>query len=171
MTTESTQPQPEQGLTPDMGQVQSQKHRRRRRRRKNKAAKLAAMQAVQGQQPQLQPQMQMQPPIPAQMPASVPQQASPKPSHQHQSRKKKKFFQKSQAPAAPPGNSVSGPPKGQRKMRQRGPRTFIGPMDHSYRAVNGNVADGPPSTIPLTGNGHGGAFYADAYVPSPPAAR
>jgi len=166
MTIESTQPQPEQGLTPDMGQVQSQKHRRRRRRRKNKAAKLAA---IQGQQPQPQPQMQMQPPIPAQMPAPVLQQAPPKSPHQHQSRKKKKFFQKSQAPSAPPGNSISAPPRGQRKMRQKGPRTFVGPMDHSYRAVNGNVADGPPSTIPLMSNGHGGGYYADAYVATPPA--
>ena len=24
---------------------------------------------------------------------------------------------------------------------------FVGPMDHSYRTVNGNVADGPPSTM------------------------
>jgi hypothetical protein len=26
--------------------------------------------------------------------------------------------------------------------QQRGPRSFVGPMDHSYRAVNGNVFDG-----------------------------
>ena len=31
--------------------------------------------------------------------------------------------------------------------QQRGPRSFVGPMDHSYRAVNGNFADTPPSTI------------------------
>ena len=36
---------------------------------------------------------------------------------------------------------------------------FVGPMDHSYRAVNGNVADGPPSTIPTSGNGHHGGYY------------
>jgi hypothetical protein len=40
-------------------------------------------------------------------------------------------------------------------------------MDHSYRAVNGNVADGPPSTIPLTSNGHGGSYYSDAYAAQP----
>ena len=39
---------------------------------------------------------------------------------------------------------------GRRKEKQRGPRTFVGPMDHSYRAVNGNVADGPASTIQIT---------------------
>jgi len=38
-------------------------------------------------------------------------------------------------------------------------------MDHSYRAVNGNVADGPPSTIPIAGNGHRGGYYPDAYSP------
>jgi hypothetical protein len=41
-------------------------------------------------------------------------------------------------------------------------------MDHSYRAVNGNVADGPPSTIQIGGNSHT-AYYHDAYQP-PPAA-
>jgi hypothetical protein len=37
-------------------------------------------------------------------------------------------------------------------------------MDHSYRVANGNVADGPPSTIPFQANGHG-AYYND---PPPP---
>jgi hypothetical protein len=41
-------------------------------------------------------------------------------------------------------------------------------MDHSYRAVNGNMADGPPSTIQMMNNGHG-SHYQDAYV-EPPAA-
>ena len=36
---------------------------------------------------------------------------------------------------------------GGKQQRDRGPRSFVGPMDHSYRAVNGNFADGPPSTI------------------------
>ena len=33
-------------------------------------------------------------------------------------------------------------------------------MDHSYRTVNGNVADGPPSTIPTSSNGHQAATTA-----------
>ncbi len=41
------------------------------------------------------------------------------------------------------------------KQRDRGPRSFVGPMDHSYRVVNGNFADAPPSTIEH-GNGGGG---------------
>jgi hypothetical protein len=35
--------------------------------------------------------------------------------------------------------------------QQRGPRSFVGPMDHSYRAVNGNFSDTPPSTIETQG--------------------
>ena len=92
MTTESTQPQPEQGPAPDNGQVQSRGHRRRRRRRKNKSNQQPAMQ---GQQMQGQPQPQAE--APAQ--AAPPQSAPPRPVHhhqQHQNRKKKKFFQKSQ---------------------------------------------------------------------------
>jgi hypothetical protein len=144
MTTESTQPQPELGPAPDNGQVQSQGHRRRRRRRKNKSSQPGAPQSPQPQQ------------------LSQPQPAHQKPAHQSQGRKKKKFFQKSQAPQAQPGNSISGPPQGKRKQKQKGPREFVGPMDHSYRAVNGNVADGPPSTIQLPGSNHG-SYYQDAF--------
>jgi hypothetical protein len=49
--------------------------------------------------------------------------------------------------------------------QQRGPRSFVGPMDHSYRAVNGNFAETPPSTIESHGNyqgrsnGGGGRSY------------
>jgi len=39
--------------------------------------------------------------------------------------------------------------------QQRGPRSFVGPMDHSYRVVNGNFADAPPSTIESHGNFQG----------------
>ncbi len=158
MTTEPTQPQPEQGPPPDNGQVQSHGHRRRRRRRKNKSGQQAGMQP---QQPQ--GQMQDSP----QMQASHP--AQHRPAHQHQGRKKKKFFQKTSAPQSQPGNSISGPPQGKRRGRQKGPRAFVGPMDHSYRAVNGNVADGPPSTIPTGGNGHSSGYYPDVYPAQPPA--
>jgi hypothetical protein len=40
-------------------------------------------------------------------------------------------------------------------------------MDHSYRMVNGNVSDGPPSTIQIMNAGHNG-HYQDAYAPPPP---
>src|SRR5581483_862454 len=105
----------------------------------------------------------------------APQQAAPPrpPQHQQrpqaQGRKKKKFFQKGGggAPQLQPGNSVNAPPQ-KRKNKQRGPREFVGPMDHSYRAVNGNVADGPASTIQITNNGHG-SYYPDIYAAPAPA--
>lgn len=153
MTIESIPPQGEPGPAQDNGQAQqpSPGHRRRRRRRKNKSSQ---QNPAQGQ-----PQMQQQaaPPAPPR-PAPV--------QHSHQGRKKKKFFQKSTAPAPQPGNSLNPPSQGKRKNRQKGPREFVGPMDHSYRAVNGNVADGPPSTIPVPGNGHGS--YSDPYLPQQP---
>jgi CheY-like chemotaxis protein len=40
-------------------------------------------------------------------------------------------------------------------------------MDHSYRLVNGNIADGPPSTIPTGSNGHNGGYYPEAYDSQP----
>ncbi|MGB0066386.1 MAG: response regulator, partial [Terracidiphilus sp.] len=161
MTTEPTEPQPEQGPPPDNGQVQSQGHRRRRRRRKNKSGYAAPQPQAQGQQPApSQPQ--------AQSPPQAPRQPAPqRPQHRDQSRKKK-FFQKNQAPPGQPGNNINGG-QGKRKGRQKGPRAFVGPMDHSYRAANGNVADGPPSTIPTGSNGHGGGYYPDHFAGQPAA--
>lgn len=162
MTTETTQPQPEPGPAPDNGQVQAQGHRRRRRRRKNKSGQQNAQ-----QQPQ-QPQMQQPPPA---QPKPAPQHQHQHQNHhqgQHQGRKKKKFFQKSQAQPAQPGNNIAPHQQGKRKGKQKGPREFVGPMDHSYRAANGNVADGPPSTIQFMGSGYNGSFngnYVDAYAP------
>ena len=161
MTTETTQPQPEVGPAPDNGQAPLQGHRRRRRR-KNKSSQQGAPQAPLAQTQQQPPPQQAPPP-----------QQKPPQAHQNQPRKKKKFFQKSSAPPAQPGNSISGPPQGKRKGKQRGPREFVGPMDHSYRAVNGNVADGPPSTIQMMGSNHGSNhgsnYYPDVYS-APPAA-
>lgn len=164
MTTEFTQPQPDAGASPAQnsnGQGTSQGHRRRRRRRKNKSNG-GAPQAQQAQQPQQQPQ------------SAPPQPQSPKPQgHQQQGqqqghgrKKKKKFFQKGGAPAPQPGNSIHSSQQGKRKNKQRGPREFVGPMDHSYRVANGNLADLPASTIPVGGNGN---YYSDVYPSSTPA--
>jgi len=38
-------------------------------------------------------------------------------------------------------------------------------MDHSYRIVNGNIADGPPSTIQMMNNGHS-SQYQEPYGPN-----
>jgi hypothetical protein len=175
MTTESTQPQTELGPAPANGQVQSQGHRRRRRRRKNKSSQPIAQQGQQGQ-PQAQPQAQ-----PVAQGAAPPPPKAMHQGHQGQGqgRKKKKFFQKGSASAAQPGNNTTthqpgntqGGSQGKRKGKQRGPREFVGPMDHSYRAVNGNIADGPPSTIQITSNnGHNGGYYQETYAPAAAAA-
>lgn len=166
MTTEPTVPQPEVGPAPANGQGQSQGHRRRRRRRKNKSNQQAGQQPQQGQflqnQPPQQPQMQPSQPHPQ----NGQQQQQKQGSGRH--RKKKKFFQQKNGGSQPqPGNSIAPQHQGRRKDRQKGPRMFVGPMDHSYRAVNGNVADAPPSTIPLSGNGHHGAYYGDVNVGAP----
>ncbi|HEX7729503.1 MAG TPA: response regulator [Terracidiphilus sp.] len=151
MTIEPTQPPAEVGAVPATGQGQSQGHRRRRRRRKNKSSQQGAPQAQQGQQPQSPPQMQ------------APPQPRPQHGHQNHGKRKKKFFPKTGGVGQPePGNSIA--PQGKRKDRQKGPRMFVGPMDHSYRAANGNVADGPPSTIPVSGNG---AYYPEQYHATP----
>jgi hypothetical protein len=62
-----------------------------------------------------------------------------------------------------PGNSVGGF-KRKSKQRDRGPRSFVGPMDHSYRVANGNFADSPPSTIESHGNYQGRGGGGRSYV-------
>jgi len=185
MTTESTQPPSEAGQTQAPVPGQSQGHRRRRRRRKTKA-NLAANQPQptqsQAPAPPASPILQSGPPPMAQPPA----QSFQRPSGSQQAnggqgsgRKKKKSRDRDKQPRfeASPGNSIS-PGNGsngsggfngngggaKKRKQQKGPRQFVGPMDHSYRVANGNVADGPPSTIPFQGNGHG-AYYND--TPSP----
>jgi CheY-like chemotaxis protein len=171
MTTESTQPQSELGPVPANGQEQSQGHRRRRRRRKNKSSQAAgAVPSHQAQPPQADPASQ-HPRPPAKHKPAPQHQGGHQGGHQNLGRKKKKFFQKGSATAAQPGNSISAPPQGKRKAKQKGPREFVGPMDHSYRIVNGNLADGPPSTIPTGSSGHNGGYYPEAYEPQPAAVR
>lgn len=159
MTTDLTPPQAELGPPQAAGQGQSQGHRRRRRRRKNKSSQQSGQQ---GQQMHA-----AAPPQPQQPPQPQAQARPPQQHHQHQGKKKKFFQQKSSQPQPQPGNSIKLQGQGKRKNRQKGPREFVGPMDHSYRAVNGNVADGPPSTIPLSGNGHS-SHYQEAYAPQAP---
>jgi hypothetical protein len=61
-----------------------------------------------------------------------------------------------------PGNSAGGFKR--KGKQQRGPRSFVGPMDHSYRVANGNFADAPPSTIESHGNYQGRGGGGRAYV-------
>jgi CheY-like chemotaxis protein len=62
-----------------------------------------------------------------------------------------------------PGNSAGGFKRkggfgGGGGKQQRGPRSFVGPMDHSYRVVNGNVFDAG-STVESFGNGRGRSLH------------
>ena len=158
MTTESTEPQFESGQSVAPGQGQSQGTRRRRRRRKSKAP--AAPQAQQQSAAQPAPPMQSQPP------------AFNKPVRQHTAQakaapiRKKKFVPKAQQ--AQPGNQIeqSSQPRRVIKSRQKGPREFVGPMDHSYRVANGNVADAPPATIHVGGVANGN-YYIEPYSTPP----
>ncbi|MGC9291794.1 MAG: response regulator [Acidobacteriaceae bacterium] len=134
MTTEPTPPQ-QAGPNPAF----------RRRRRKHKG-------------PSNGPQSS-QPSSQAQQPGQVQQsQPSQEQAHNHSRSNgvprthkpgKKRFFKK-QSGGPNPGNQ-------QKRSRQaRQPRTFVGPMDHSYLVANGNYAEAPPSTIELQrGNSNG----------------
>jgi hypothetical protein len=158
MTTETTQGLPEVGPASDNGQGQSQGHRRRRRRRKNKAGQPAVAAATVAQQPQAPQPVAPQAPQPHR--SQQPHQGPP------QGRKKKKFFPKNTS--LQPGNN-NAPPQNRRKPKQqRGPREFVGPMDHSYRTANGNIDDGPPSTIQI---GLGRATATHWEEPSMPPAQ
>ena len=153
MTTEQNQAQPPaENPAQAANQPQSQHHgggghRRRRRRKRNKGG--GAAQAQNGQQPQAQNQ---QPPPQPQAQKAKP----PKPQPSSQSR----FFKNHGN-----GQQGQGGGGGRRRNKQRRERVFVGPMDHSYRTVNGNVADSPPSTIEYrngNGNGNGNGYYMDA---------
>jgi len=161
------------------GMGQSKSSRRRRRKRKNKGADAGAQGAgqfvgdIQGGQGFAAPVTQTQSP----QGGSPQQQAGGGPSTK---RWKKKFRDRDrQRPSENPGNQAAangfsngngagyrdkdthqpgnsaGGFKRKGKQRERGPRSFVGPMDHSYRAVNGNFADTPPSTIEAQGNYQG----------------
>lgn len=83
---------------------------------------------------------------------------------QNARRKNKKKFRRAGEgggqPRPEPGNSIQGSQSGMGARRNRkqqggsrGPRSFVGPMDHSYREANGNFADSPASTIDMHGSG------------------
>jgi hypothetical protein len=162
---------------------QSKSSRRRRRKRKNKGGDAPQVAQPGGEQAEGQPIGSVQASS-SQPQASQPQGSQPFQGGQQQNsggsgkRWKKKFRDRDrQRSPENPGNQASGgfrssdthqPGNNSFKRKgggggkqQRGPRSFVGPMDHSYRVVNGNFADTPPSTIETHGNygrsnGHGG---------------
>jgi hypothetical protein len=140
MTTEQNQPQaaaPE-GQPPQQGQSPSSQNngqgRRRRRRRKNKGGTQTNGQGAQPGQP-----------------------AQQNIGNQKQKAGGQNRFYQKNGNGQPQGNGGGG---GRRKNKQRRQQVFVGPMDHSYRVANGNVADSSPSTIEFRngnpGNGYGG---------------
>jgi len=117
--------------------------------------------------------------------SAVPTPQGNAPRNENQPRKKKRFFKKNQrqgqgqnqnqANAGGARGDSRGNSNGQQRRgsKQRRSKVFVGPMDHSYRAVNGNYSDAPPSTIELqrgfsnahyNGNGNGN-FNADYSSP------
>jgi hypothetical protein len=58
------------------------------------------------------------------------------------------------------GNLVGGF-KRKNKGGQQRDRSFVGPMDHSYRAGDANYADAPPSTIQVHGHGRRHRHHGD----------
>jgi hypothetical protein len=190
MTTEQNQPEAassQQGAVPQ-GQPQgpSQGHRRRRRRRKGQggsnAAKGQSAAQVTGQNPS---QNTGQPPS---QPSVQAQPAAPQGQQQHKgksSNQSGRFFHKNGQQGNGqsnnqgtgqnnPGNGHSNNPGNgsnnqgggsRRKTKPRRQQTFVGPMDHSYRVANGNMADAPPSTMEyrsnVNGNGNGNGYFAE----------
>ena len=95
---------------------------------------------------------------------SAHKQKPPKPQPSSQTR----FFKNNNGN----GQHQGGGGGGRRRNKQRRERVFVGPMDHSYRTVNGNVADSPPSTIEFrNGNINGNGYHAEnaaSWEPPPP---
>ena len=155
MTTEQNQPQaqPSNQAQP-AGQSEGQGHRRRRRRRKGYANNQAK-----------------NPPN-----ADAASQNGSSASQPHPSKKAKVKSSGQNRFAAKNGNGGNGSAHGavsngsngsnggaRRKGKPRRQQTFVGPMDHSYRVVNGNMADSPHNGAEFRGNGQNG-HYVEAIV-------
>ena len=160
MTTEQNQPQASssEGQAPQQGQSPSSQNngggQGRRRRRRRKGGKQHAQANGQGNQPGQQAQ-----------------QNNGNNGHQGQKQKpaaQNRFYQKN-GNGQQQGNGGGG----RRKNKQRRQQVFVGPMDHSYRVANGNVAEMSPSTIELrNGNVHGNGYAGGESLATwePPAA-
>jgi CheY-like chemotaxis protein len=133
--TEQNQPQAQPNQAQPGGQSEGQGHRRRRRRRKgytNNQSKGNVEASPGSGQPH-----------------------SPKKASKPKSPGQNRFAAKNGNGSAHGAMSNGG---GRRKGKQRRQQTFVGPMDHSYRVVNGNTADMPYSATEFRGNGHNGHF-------------
>jgi hypothetical protein len=187
MTTEQNEPQAaaEQRSSEVAGvvtQVQipgAGQGRRRRRRRRNKGAKpqlngQAPQPAANGQAPEVSAQ-------------AAPEPSAPRPQQQPRQKSQGRQFKGNGGQNANPGNGhgpnghytnngnggqkqqAGGRRKGKQPRRQQ---VFVGPMDHSYRTANGNVADSSHQqqnhNYEFRGMPHSG-FYGEQDVFSMPA--
>jgi hypothetical protein len=148
--TEQNQPQAQPNQAQPAGQSEGQGHRRRRRRRKgytnNQAKGHANAEPAPGSG-------QTHPPKKA---------AKPKSSGQN------RFTAKNGNGSTHGSANNGGNSGGRRKGKQRRQQTFVGPMDHSYRVVNGNTADMPYSATEFRGNGQNGHFQNGHFAESAP---
>jgi hypothetical protein len=139
--TEQNQPQPQPVPAQPAGQSEGQGHRRRRRRRKGYANNQAKA------NPEASPGNGQQ---------NTPKKSKPKSPGQN------RFVAKNGNGSA--HNGMGNPSHGgggRRKSKQRRQQTFVGPMDHSYRVVNGNMADTPYPPPEFRGNGQNGSHGSD----------
>lgn len=141
MTIEQNQPQPPSNPAQAGGQPQGQGHRRRRRRRKG---------FINGQVKS----------------HEAGQQANPGRSQSKSKPNQNRYSAKGNGRSNGHASGGGGGQGGRRKTKKRRQQPFVGPMDHSYRAVNGNVADAPPSGIEFRDNGQNG-FHANSLPPEP----
>jgi CheY-like chemotaxis protein len=152
--TEQNQPQAQPNPAQPAGQSEGQGHRSRRRRRKGYANNQAKGHANAEASP-------------GATPAHPPKKAA-KPKSPGQNR----FAAKN----GNGGNGTShgamnngGSGGGRRKGKQRRQQTFVGPMDHSYRVVNGNMADAAEFRLSAQ-NGHYQNGFSPEAVPKEPVA-
>jgi hypothetical protein len=141
--TEQNQPQAQPIQAQPAGQNEGQGHRRRRRRRKG----YANNQAKAGAEP-----------------GNGSGQSHPPKKSKSKSSGQNRFNAKNSNGIAHAAGNPSGNGGGRRKGKQRRQQTFVGPMDHSYRAVNGNMADAPYSPPEFRGNGQNG-HYQNGHLP------
>ena len=148
MTTEQNQPQaqPASPAQPG-GQSEGQGHRRRRRRRKGYTNNQAKGHA------------NAEPGTGSSQPHPPKKASKPKPPGQNRFAAKNGNGGNGSAHSAMSnGSNASNGGGGRRKGKQRRQQTFVGPMDHSYRVVNGNMADAPHSMTEFRGNGQNGHY-------------
>jgi hypothetical protein len=134
--TEQNQPQAQPAPAQSAGQSEGQGHRRRRRRRKGYANNQAKA------NPEASGSSQPNP---------------PKKASKAKSSGQNRFLAKN---GNGNGHNAGGNPGngggGRRRSKQRRQQAFVGPMDHSYRVVNGNLAD-VPYAAPESRSMHNGA--------------